>query len=198
MRQDGRRSQAVPSRRAFSNCFGEHLHPTRRRAVRFLVGHPRRCSVGVALTTVAVHPPSPPPLDPTRARFPRSSVARGGELAPMRRGGGRVGRGDDDEFAGWWERDVGRRRDRTTAAAILRLPLPALRLRFHSRRGGRPPPSWPATMVRCPRTSSLSSSARPGARLPRCSFFLLPFLSRHGRSFVGSRAVSRPKLGLCI
>jgi len=76
LRQRGRRSRAVPSCRAFSNYFGERSPPTPRHAVSLVVGHCRRCSVGVLSTTTNSSPPFPTssamsPLDPTRARLHR-------------------------------------------------------------------------------------------------------------------------------
>lgn len=124
-----------------------------------------------------------PSVHPFRGSIPLARISprfcERGVRPPNCRGGGKscAGRGGTDDGL---YRVVGTvaRRDRTTAAAaaaILRLPLPALRLRFRSSRRGRPPPSWPAMMVRCPQTSFLVLT-RPDACLPRILGFL--FFSR--------------------
>lgn len=79
LRQYGRRSRAVPPRRAFSNNFGERYYPTRRRAVVLLVGHHWRCSVGVSSTTADSPPPSPRHLLRRVVAWPHSGASRSGD-----------------------------------------------------------------------------------------------------------------------
>lgn len=174
LRRHGRRSRAVPSRRAFSNYFGERVCPTRGHAAAFLVGRRRRCAVGVASTTAGY--PSPPlpstgdvAVDPTRA-----SPLREGRVSPPPRP---VGRKSVD----WRARRVGgiERRDRTTAA-VLRLPLPALRLRFpldeSDRLHGLRWCPVPVAVVSSPRLPRTRPACLPRYPLFCFYFFFLVFL----------------------
>jgi len=133
LRQDGRRSRALPFSRAFSNYFGERFCPTRQSAAAFLVGYRRRCSVGVASTTAD----APPPPSLPRLRHHRSIPLM---ILLCERGGSpgvAVGRSHGGKDAGV---RVGKGSDRATRRYFV---FHFLLFVFDStRRGGRPPPSW--------------------------------------------------------